>query len=61
MLRRDYDGLENGWLRLLLTYMFDYVVDGWLEKFVHGFLGEPQHPLGRPLHDVHANEHKHGD
>lgn len=34
------------------TYVFDDVVDGRLEEFVHGFWREPQHPLRRPLHDV---------
>lgn len=40
-----------------LTNVFDNIDDGGLEELVHGFLCQPQHPLGRPPHDVHADTH----
>lgn len=43
----------------LLTNVFDDVSNGGLEELIHGFLSEPQHPLGGPLDDVHTGTHTH--
>lgn len=39
----------------VLTNVFDDISDGGLEELVHGFLCQPQHPLGGPLHYVHTD------
>lgn len=49
-----FAALQSVRVCVFLTDVLDNVVDGGLEEFVHGFLCQPQHPLGRPLHYVHT-------
>lgn len=44
-----------GLICVFLTYVFNYIADGGLEEFVHSFLRQPQHALGRPLHYLHTD------
>lgn len=54
---RDRDGVPQGWgCPPGRTDVLDDVGDGWLEQLVHGLGGHPQHPLGRPLHQVDAGD-----
>lgn len=49
-------GILNVFLcAFVLTNVFDDIRDGGLEELVHGFLRQPQHPLGGPLHYVHTD------
>lgn len=45
-------------LFVFLTNVFYDIGDGGLEELIHGFLCQPQHPLGGPLHDIHTDRRK---